>query len=378
MRRPRTKGIQNAFKRHPVYDYRPPVYFAALKWGGIAIAALTLMVALYVGYWYFAAGQLRDGVLAWIDERRGEGLAITYAQLDIGGFPGWLKLRLDGPNISSPDAQPPWGWEGATLEAEMRPWNPNRVTVRAAGDHAVLFGTGVDLVALAGRAERADGEFAFKGGALSAMIVDLAGVDLGVAGGKTAWKLDRGRLELVIAPETDEEGPQNVALDARLQLGGFRVPEALNLPLGPEIERLELNASLTGDISDGPLVPALGAWRDQGGIIEVRRLSGLYGPLTMNADGTLALDAALQPIGAFTARIGGFFETVDVLRERGIVRARDAVTAKMVLGVLARRSSDGRGGLTVPLTIQDRQFFAGPVPLMEIPEVTWPGGKLAP
>ena len=65
--------------------------------------------------------------------------------------------------------------------------------------------------------------------------------------------------------------------------------------------------------------------------------------------------------------------------KRTIVPIKPGAWARaVVLGVLARRSGDGRGGLTVPLTIQDRQFFAGPVPLMEIPEVTWPGGKPAP
>jgi len=85
----------------------------------------------------------------------------------------------------------------------------------------------------------------------------------------------------------------------------------------------------------------------------------------------VALDAAMQPIGAFTARIEGFFETVDALRENGIIRPRDAVTAKMVLGVLAKRNEAGRLSLAVPLTLQDRRLYAGPVPLIEVPPVSW-------
>jgi hypothetical protein len=377
MRRPTRTPIDNGIERHPVYDYKPPVYFRILKWGGIGVAAVALIVALYVGYWYYAAGQLRDGVLSWIEERRAEGLELTYARMDIGGFPGRLRLRIDKPVISAPNAATPWGWEGAGLDAEMRPWNPTDVHVSAAGDHAVLFGTGADLIALQGRAETADGTFSYSRGALKAATVSLAGFDLAVAGGKVAWKLDRGRLDLDLAPDTDEDDGKNVTIDARLGLHGFALPAGIDLPLGTDIERLEVAGSLIGTIGNGPLAPALTAWRDDGGTIEVRRLSGDYGPLNMIADGTLALDAALQPIGAFTARIGGFFETVDVLRTRGVIRARDAVTAKMVLGVLARRDDSGHGRLTVPLSIQERTLYAGPVPLIDIDEVTWPGGEPA-
>lgn len=375
MRRPTTHRFQKVFKRHPALDYKPPAYFRALKWSGIAVAALTLITVLYVGYWYYAAGQLRDGVLAWIETRRTDGMVVTYQRLDIGGFPGRLTLRLEKPNLSSPQAPTPWGWEAVSVQAVMRPWSPGRVRVDAAGGHAAWLGTGTDLTTLQGHAAKADGALVFRGGTLSALTVSLADVELAAAGGNTIWKLNRGRLDLTGMPERREDGQKDIALDARLQLGGLRVPDTLDLPLGSEIERLELNAGVLGTLGGGPMIPVLGAWRDNGGTVEIRRLGAVYGPLDMNADGTLALDAALQPIGAFTARIGGFFETVDALRERGIIRARDAVTAKMVLGVLAGRSGDGQGRLTIPLTIQDQTLFAGPVPLIEIPAVIWPGGE---
>jgi len=99
-----------------------------------------------------------------------------------------------------------------------------------------------------------------------------------------------------------------------------------------------------------------------------RALDGLWEAAT-----PLALDADLQPIGAFTTRIEGFFETVNALHEKGLIRSQDAVTAKMVLGVLSKRNDAGRISLTVPLTVQERRLYVGPVPLAVIPPVRWQG-----
>ena len=122
----------------------------------------------------------------------------------------------------------------------------------------------------------------------------------------------------------------------------------------------------------GPLVSSLEDWRDGGGTIEIKQLDIGHGPLNIKTDGTIALDGTLQPIGALTARIQGFFEAVDALQKLGVVQPRDAITAKMVLGVLARKpQGGGRASLNLALTVQERRLYAGPVPLITIPRVIW-------
>jgi hypothetical protein len=39
--------------------------------------------------------------------------------------------------------------------------------------------------------------------------------------------------------------------------------------------------------------------------------------------------------------------------------------------MLAKPSATGEPELALPLTVQDRKLFAGPVMLMEMPEVVW-------
>jgi len=151
-----------------------------------------------------------------------------------------------------------------------------------------------------------------------------------------------------------------------------RLPRFLSSPLGDGVRELDLEAHLLGDLAAGPVRDSLEAWRDGGGTIEIDRLAVRHGPMALKADGTLALDGALQPIGAFTARVEGFFDVIDALQKTGMVKPRDAIAAKMILGVMSRRPENGGPAtLNLALTLQDRRLFAGPVGLMEFAEVDW-------
>ena len=373
MRRPTRHQNPKTSERHPVFDYRPPAYLTAFKWTGISLAVLAVAVAAYVGFWFYTAGKLRDNTLAWIEARRAEGVEVKYGRLDIGGFPFALRLKVEGPALSAPEAKTPWGWEGEILRAEMRPWSPHRVTIRTPGEHAVLLTAEGEPRVYRGKAEEASGRFRFDGEGLRSANLVLGGVTLTEAGTGQAWAVERARLdgELLAREDATHRTP---VLDLDLRVNGLAVPDAIPMPLGNRMTTLEFAATLLGPIPEGPLTDSLARWRDDGGTVEVRRLSADYGPLALNADGTLALDGELQPVGSLTAHVEGFFETVDALRNRGIIRAGDAVTAKMILGVLVKRSGDGRTGLNIPVSLQDRHLFAGPVPLIEIPKVTWNGG----
>ncbi|MEE1562148.1 MAG: DUF2125 domain-containing protein, partial [Alphaproteobacteria bacterium] len=62
----------------------------------------------------------------------------------------------------------------------------------------------------------------------------------------------------------------------------------------------------------------------------------------------------------------------DALRKQGLIRSVDAITAKVVLGALARRPKDGGpASLNLAITLQNRTVFAGPVSLLKLPAIDW-------
>ena len=76
---------------------------------------------------------------------------------------------------------------------------------------------------------------------------------------------------------------------------------------------------------------------------------------------------------AGTAKVEGLFAAIDALRDRDMIRSRDAAMAKVMLGVLSRPGEKGGApSISLPVSIQGQKLFAGPVPLMDVPPIEWP------
>ena len=103
------------------------------------------------------------------------------------------------------------------------------------------------------------------------------------------------------------------------------------------------------------LSKALAAWRDDGGTLDVTRLALAWGPLQFAGDGTLALDAENRPMGAATARIAGYGETIDALAQSGAIQPTVGALMKVALNFLARVDplAGNRSVVAVPISAQD-------------------------
>ena len=117
---------------------------------------------------------------------------------------------------------------------------------------------------------------------------------------------------------------------------------------------------------------ALTAWRDGGGTLEIASINFRWGLVQIDADGTLALDGDLQPVGAFTTRIAGLENLVSAMEKSGVLSPSDAAVARITLGVLTRPSDgDGPNQAEIPLTLQERILRLGPIALMQFPPIVW-------
>ncbi len=348
-----------------------PAAMRALKPGLPGLVVLAALSIAYVVFWLFMAGELRDGVARWSEARRAEGYTVLFSRLRISGFPFVLRLDLERPGLGAPDGGVPWTWEGERAVAEMRPWNLRHVDIDLSGAHTLGLVVAGRPVTYTGMAGNLTGVLVMAGAWPSSAEIHIKDLDLSTADGAERVVVKRADLTArrTVGKTSDDPGS---TLDVRLRAEDVRVPERLSLPLGNHLARLTVVAGLLGPIPAGPWPQSLATWRDEGGTVEVERLGITYGPLSAQATGTVALDGDMQPIGAFTAKVQGFRETVDALRKRGLVRRRDAVTAKLVLGALARTpKGGGPPTLNLAITVQNRTLFAGPVPLARLPAVDW-------
>jgi len=338
-------------------------------------AAAIVIAAAYGALWWGVAEGFRDSVDVWVAARRADGLSVDYAALEIGGFPSRIEATIAAPSAAPSAAtsgdEPAWTWRGSGAVVRFAPWRPETVHVDLAGDHVLTWMRAGRARTYEGTADHLVANLQFAGGKLR--DIQMVGGDIRMDGDAGAFSLAMLKVLLVWPePAPAETPPPSVRL--QVAANGLRVPESAGLPLGDHIARLALDLDLFAVPRGASFHAAAIAWRDAGGTIEVRRLETEYGPLGVAAEGTLALDGALQPIGAFTARIVGFFETVDALRDRGLVRPGASALAKLVLRILAKPPADGGpNALEIPVTIQDRTLSMGPVRLVKLPVLVWPG-----
>ena len=329
---------------------------------------LGAMAVVYSAAWFYVAGQVHDGIEGWADQRRADGWRIAYRSLAIEGFPLAFRGRIEAPVFARQVGGAAVSWRGPAITIAVRPWHPRRLSLSFPGSH---------LFSRAGRQRTAR---------LTAGTAD-AQVELGEDGQVRVLRVALGAL--TVTPATDApktaidkfdltlDRPTAVQTDAphqrplvriKANVGGLVLPDGTRAALGPRIEAAGITVVLLGAIPAGPLAAALAGWRDNGGTLEVKRFRLAWATLSLNAEGTLALDRELQPMGVLTARIIGFRETVDRLTANGIIRPRQAMTAKIVLGLLARGSPPE---IKAPISAQDGGLYIGPVRLMGLPKVRW-------
>ena len=368
--------------RHPSLDYKPPRVVRLVNFGMVAVLALVLMTGSYVGWWFFLSWQMRSAVENWTDERNADGWAVSFQNIKVGGFPFTLHLNADTPSIAAakaPNGVRPWGWQGEKLMATLQPWSPRSVVVSLPGKHTLGMVTGQGPIKFEAVAQSMTLESDFAQPLPERVALSASKLEL-IRNGTTKWTSGDVSISLQRFDKgTDYRAPSlELAIQATDVTGVGRASQ----PLGNAVQKFETTVRLMGTIGgedshdengNAPegLADALAHWRDQGGTIEVATLNLGYGPLNVQSNGTLALDSNLQPMGSFSARVQGFFTIIEQLRKQGWIRARDAIAAKLVLGVLARKGKDGRRVLNLPLSIQEQTVFAGPVPLAKMPDVRW-------
>ncbi len=360
-------------------DREDPDFVSIRKWLYVFGSIVALAVAAHGVYWWFIAGGLRDGFSAWVEDRRAAGWVIGHAPAKIGGYPLHVQATIGDPDIAGPAGPAEWRWRGPSLRLTLRPWRPREILVSAPGRHRVQTKHGDRREIVETTAQSVDGRVRLApDGRVESIVLNVVAADAHRPGIPGRLHLDRLGLTLFLpdgsgdaAAQPDDGEPAGPFVS--MSAANVVLPEGWRYPLGRVVRTIAIDAKLLGDLAAGPTPAAiLAAWRDAGGTVEFRRLDVVWGGLDLSSEGSLALDGALQPIAAMTARIRGYRETIDALVETGYVRARDALVTKLVLGVVARATPGGKSRLTVPVTLQNGVLSAGPARLFRLPAIDWP------
>lgn len=350
----------------PIQTETPPPAGRRPHWPRTALGAalaLSVAVGLYTASWLGAAATVTSGIDNWIDAHRQRGIAVSYRDLDVSGFPFWLDIRMAGPVVEA-IGRMPMTWRPPDLQGLIRPWRLDRVDVDLSGRHEI---TGPRPVVLSARRLGLHLETGPRGAADGQLRVTGANADVARVGDV---KLDNLVLDFSwrgSARPSDEAPPLGFDFGA----DGVSLPAAWATPLGREVATLRVVGQVTGPLGDLRDPDLLINWRDAGGSLEVTQLGVDHGPLRIEGNGTFALDTQMQPIGAFTARAEGYMETVDALGAAGLIRPGEATAAKLLLTVLAKRPRGETPHIEAPLTLQDRALSLESLTIARLPVIDW-------
>ncbi len=335
----------------------------------LVLAALLGALALWTGAWFLAAGQARQAALRWIEAKRAQGYYVQYTALAVAGFPFHLRLELADPEFGAGEGGEDWLWRGGAVSVRIAPWSPHRLGVMAPGAHSLALarrGTRSTYLLDAGWIDgtillSADWDF-------ESVTASLREAEIGIAGRPERAQITGLDFEFRVPPQGGGGAPTAELSFSLDQLG---LPDGLEAPFGGNIGKLQADLALMGRIPPGPLKDALQDWRAQGGTVEVRSAALVWSELSLEGDGSAALDRALQPMGAFAVRVSGYAQAFDALVAAELVRPTAAATIKVLLNLISQPGPDGASRATMPLTVQDGEVSIGPAILMALPRVRW-------
>ena len=347
----------------------------------VFLCVLTLLLLGWAGGWFWLADRLRADIDAFVETQRARAVVLQWDELSISGFPIRFDTDFTAPLARWDDVDRTITWTGA--DTSIRPFveGPGAVSFRAPGRHLLEFSEpGADL-RIETRSDRLKGVLEFDD---AGQITGLRGLaepfDLQINDGPRIG-IARAAFDYAYRTRpgtTDPIHPDpvvarlSVILD-QIDLTAMPLDANIARTLGSEITTFAGQLSLRGPLAIEDISPeSLTRWRDSGGTLEVESLELRWGPLRFAGDGTLALDDALQPEGAFSARMSGLDTLIDLLEQRGEIRSQQAAIARLALGVFMRAPANGGPPeAKIPVTIQGRILSIGPVPLLQLDPVVW-------
>lgn len=338
---------------------RPRRSVAARAGGRLLVAAAVLaglLVAGWLGLWFWAASSVEGLLEDWAEAERARGATIAWQGFETTGFPLRIRMAADSVEIDRPGQGT---WRVPEIAATAVPWRPTAVAVAAPrGVTAALPASVPGLPPTTVDVDRAAGRIAFAlDGGLRSAALDLAQGTVGGVPGLAS-------VEDVDAATVPEDGVQAV----RVRIADIGLEPALPAAaaLGTTIERVALDAVVTGPLPRVGTAAEIVAWRDAGGSVPVEALVLDWGPLAVRGAGELTLDGQLRPVGALRLEITGHEAALAALAEAGVIGRREA---GFVIGALSGATEIGEDGVaraSATIRFAEGWVSVGPIPIARV------------
>jgi len=313
-----------------------------------AIAAL-----IFAGYyllWRAGAQEMMKAVDTWVIDQRTAGLDISHGAVKAEGFPFFLRVQIDEPDIAAPGE---WRWRAETLSLDALPYDLNRLIFSPGGEQVLS----------------ADGLGEWRGSAedLRASIANdktrgwVFAVTVGGAAGHrdadgASYSLASLVFDLAPAPGDPATLTLNLAADG-LEFSARDETYAV----------AQLQAALALSESHMFSAPAPAAsWRGAGGELTISRFFADIENTKIAVAGGVHLDRNQYPEGSLKTEIQSPAGLANLLGKAGALSPEEADAAAAGLTLMAMT---GGGKITAPIELKDGAAQIAGVKLADLPRV---------
>ncbi len=321
------------------------------RWLYIPFIAAGIVFFAYYLLWRAGASEMEKAALAWIDDQRAAGMEVSHNGVTREGFPFFLRLHIDSPEIAAPGA---WRWRGERLFIDALPYDLNRVIFTPTGEqHLSAAGFGAwRMTADDFRASIANDkarEWLFSVTLANAKAIRPEdGAEAAIA-----------NLVFDLAP--DAAAPETLVLT--LVAGALRIdaPDAAF-----HLSDLQTVMGLTQThMLYGP--GAAAQWRAAGGALIVTGLNAGVKGAKLSVSGLVRLDGAGYPTGRLDAEIANPAGLAQTLGEAGALSRQEAEAAAAGLTLMAIANG---GKIAAPIELKDGAATIAGVKIADLPEVS--------
>lgn len=324
----------------------------------VILLFISLVIAAWLIFFQYGARWLEDRMTLAIEDLKQQGYTVSYSMLKISGNPLSIQAMIQNPHLKDPHGLVEW--QGQEIKIIMRPWERHTLHCHFPGVQKLTLPQNSMLPLGILHLEGAKGAVHLTShGHLEniAFTVDHLVSFLG----DQPQALSLKDLSLNINHITD---PLNLKMSLSTQL--INIEKLLNQPPREHPFTVNFIADLSGFKSPSPFPKSLAEWRDGGGVLEVRLLKIDWPPLLAEIEGTLTLDEEMYPLGSFSSRIWGYERAIHDMVELGWIKKKKATVALFMLGLFASSDEKGEKQLKAPITLQNKRFSIGPVPLLKL------------
>ncbi|GJL95539.1 MAG: hypothetical protein DHS20C05_19440 [Hyphococcus sp.] len=317
------------------------------RWLYIPFIIAAIIMTGYFLLWRTGAHEMKKAVYQWVEDQRALGLTVTHGDIDVDGFPFFLRVHIEEPEIA---AAGEWRWRSDRLSLDALPYDLNRLIFSPQGEHTVSVH---ELGEWRGRAEDFRASIARDKQRDWVFSVTLANAVMhNVADGSSA---ELASLVFDAAPALND--PSTLTLN--LAASGLSAQTADAQYNAHDIKTM-LTLSQTQALSG--FNPAR-QWRQMGGKLEIIALFADVEDAKIATSGTIGLDAQLYPEGALKTEVQNPAALARLLGKAGALNAEDTEAAAASFTLLAIANG---GKIIAPLTLQDGSAEIGGVKITKL------------